>query len=123
MKNTNELPEGYEEIYKIDLKNDKKTATLVHVVVYFIAILMIIIGLIFVPITTLWDLSNGVAVVYVKSFVVVAGIILCMFLQHILYGIAMKCFIKSNVSYGLTGFFSYTKSDAYFNKKTITSFH
>ena len=55
MKNTTKLPEGYEEIYKIDLKNDKKKAMFIHIIVFVIAILMIVIGMIFVPVTTFFD--------------------------------------------------------------------
>ncbi len=118
MKNTTKLPEGYEEIYKIDLKNDKKKAMFIHITVFVIAILMIVIGMIFVPIKNLFDLSDGAVVYYGRFFVIIIGVLLSLFLQNLIVGICMKCIVKTKLHSGLARGFSYIGSNAYFSKKS-----
>ena len=115
MKNTTKLPEGYEEIYKIDLKNDKKKAMFIHITVFVIAILMIIIGMIFVPITTFFDYP---VFLFIKFLVIIVGLILCIVLQNLLSILILKCFAKTKTNIGLSNGFSYVGSDIYFNKKS-----
>ncbi len=114
MKNTTKLPEGYEEIYKIDLKNDKKKAAFIYIIGFVIVILMIIIGMIFVPITTFFDYP---VILFIKFLVIIVGLILCIVLQNLLSIIILKCFAKTKTNIGLANGFSYVGSDIYFNKK------
>ena len=115
MKNTIKLPEGYEEIYKIDLKNDQKKAMFIYIIGFVIAILMIVTGMIFVPITTFFDYP---VILFIKFLVIIVGIILCIVLQNLLFVIILKCFAKTKTNIGLTNGFSYVGSDIYFNKKS-----
>ena len=115
MKNTTKLPEGYEEIYKIDLKNDQKKAMFIYIIGFVIAILMIVTGMIFVPITTFFDYP---VILFIKFLVIIVGIILCIVLQNLLFVIILKCFAKTKTNIGLTNGFSYVGSDIYFNKKS-----
>ncbi len=122
LKNTTELPQGYEEIYKINLQNDKKNVLFIHIISFGILILMIIVGMIFAPVlpTAFFNYHDGLIVCLEKLVLLLVGALLCMMLQILLNGICMHCLLKVNVHYGFTGIYLYSRADAYLNKKSYS---
>ena len=59
MKAVSSLPEGYREIYALDLQKDKKKMLLVNGIALLIALVMFIPGQAYVSIATLFDMSAG----------------------------------------------------------------
>ena len=108
-----ELPEGYSEIFKVDLQKDKKMALLINVLGFVIMIVMFCIGVLFVPISTLFDIQNDFGRLVLMS----VGLILYMVLHELVHGICMKYFGTPKVNYGFTGLYAYAGSNAYFTKK------
>ena len=117
MKNSMQLPEGYTEIFTLDLQKNKKTAWLVNILALLLAVPMVIIGAILVPFTTFLDFSDGHLPVFWKIIVLLAGFILYMVLHELVHGICMKHFSKAKVHDGFTGLYAYAGSDACFHKK------
>ncbi len=118
MKNFDVLPEGYREIFRIDLQKDRKTALLVNGIAILIAVPMIVIGAVFVPFSALFDLSEGLMAYLGKLAVLILGLILYMILHEAVHGVCMKRFVNTKVHYGFTGIYAYAGSTAYFNKKS-----
>lgn len=112
-----ELPQGYSEIFRIDLQKDKKVALFVNIFALAISVLMIIPGAIFVPITTFFDFSDGLVIYLIRLAVMIFGMTLYLILHELVHGICMKFFSESKVHYGFTGLYAYAGSDAYFGKK------
>ena len=120
MKNTNELPEGYKEFYKIDLQNDKKTNVFIQVAGVLIMLLMGTIGSIFIPLTKFLDYHDGLKYGFIKLAIIAVGALLCILISLLLQSIFIGWFIKTKIQYGYTGTYAYAKGDAYFNKKSYT---
>ncbi len=120
-----ELPEGYFEIKHIDLQRDKKLAIKVNVGAILIYIPLLIIGVIFVPITEIF--SNNLEdfkVFLFKMFLMIILLFVYIVLHEAVHGIFMKYYGRLKPKFGLTKLYAYAASDAYFNKKeyTIISF-
>ena len=115
VNNCKGLPEGYKEKFKINLQKDKKTAVLVNVFAFIIAIALV------VPIFFIWNLNSfhiteGLGF-SIKCFSVAIGAILYMVLHELVHGIFMKAYSGVKPKYGFTGMYAYAGSSAYFNKK------
>ena len=120
-----ELPEGYFEIKHIDLQRDKKLAIKVNVGAILIYIPLLIIGVIFVPITEIFsDNLEDFKVFLFKMFLMIILLFVYIVLHEAVHGIFMKYYGRLKPKFGLTKLYAYAASDAYFNKKeyTIISF-
>ena len=69
MKAQSTLPEGYKEIFSVNLQTNKKIAMFVNVLATLIAVVLAVPAHFIVPIQTLFDMSDGL-VVYAIRFMV-----------------------------------------------------
>ncbi len=115
-KSLQELPSGYSEILSIDLQKNKKLALLVNGIAILIATIMVIPFLFVVPISTLFDFSQGLPIYFLKFGVILVGVIVYMILHELVHGIAMKICGTKKVKYGFTGLYAFAGSQDYYYK-------
>ena len=68
MHSVTELPEGYREIFRVDLQKDKKKALLVNLCGTVIMLLMAFLMSFRVPISTLFSMEDGVVADFKADF-------------------------------------------------------
>ena len=124
----NQLPDGYNEIYKIDLRKDKKAALIVNLLSLIICIILFILGHFIVPVTTIFNayiaflyavfdgFGNTNTLFLVKILTVIVCLVVYMVLHELVHGICMKHFGAKKVKYGFTGLYAYAGCDCYFSK-------
>ncbi len=90
----NQLPDGYNEIYKIDLRKDKKAALIVNLLSLIICIILFILGHFIVPVTTIFNayiaflyavfdgFGNTNTLFLVKILTVIVGLVVYMVLHE-----------------------------------------
>lgn len=117
MKIAGKLPEGYRQIYTIDLQKNMKMMLLVNVIAILIALLMAVPMHFVVPISTLFDMTGGIEAYSTRFAVLIGLLILYMILHELVHGIAMKLCGTKKVKYGFTGMYAYACSDDYYTKK------
>ncbi len=118
MKSFNALPEGYDEIYSVDLKKNKKLSLLVNLAALIIAAVMAIPMHFYVPITTLLDMEKGVGAYYLRFASLLVLMILYIVLHEAVHGISMKICGTKKIKYGFTGVYAFAGSDDYYDKKS-----
>lgn len=111
MKAVQTLPEGYKEIYSIDLQKDKKTALIVNLIAAVITLLLLIPMLFLVPITHLYNNK-----IVLKLAAIAVLMVVYMVLHELVHGIAMKMCGTKKVKYGFTGMYAFAGSDDYYRK-------
>lgn len=117
MKAFESLPEGYREIYDIDLQKDKKTALFVNLLALAIAALLVIPMLFVVPISSLFSMENGMGNYFLRFGTLLVLIIVYMILHELVHGIAMKLCGTRKVKYGFTGMYAFAGSKDFYDKK------
>lgn len=110
------LPPGYEEIFSIDMKKDRKTALAVNLLALGIMLAVGIPMNFVVPILTLFDMESGVWLYFLRFAVMLAGIVAYIILHELVHGAAMKFFGAEKVHYGFNGVFAWAGSSDYFGK-------
>ena len=110
------MPESYREAFSIDLQKDKKLAILVNVLSIVIAVLVAVPVHFIVPISTLFDLSQGLLPYTLRFLVLLIAMVVYMVLHELVHGITMKCYGCSKVKYGFTGLYAFAGCDEYFPK-------
>ena len=118
MKSYTELPRGYREIDSIDLQKNKKLSLLVNGIALLIGVLMAVPMHFVVPITTLFDMSEGFIPYLIRFGVLMVGIILYMVLHELVHGIAMKRCGTKKIQYGFTGLYAFAGSEDYYDKRS-----
>ena len=116
MRSFSKLPDGFVEIYSIDLKKNKKAALLVNALAIIIGVALAIIGHFIVPITTLFSMDSGITMCMLRHLVLVISIILYIILHELVHGIAMKICGTKKVKYGFTGLYAFAGSNDYYDK-------
>ncbi len=116
MKACQSLPEGYREIYTVNLQKDKKTALLVNTLAVLIGLAMGIPMHFAVPITTLFDFSQGPLYIWIRYGVMMLAVVVYMILHELVHGVAMKLCGTKHVKYGFTGLYAFAGSDDYYDK-------
>ena len=116
MKSTNTLPEGYKEYYSINLQQNKKTALLVNLLALLISVAMIVPMCFFVPFFTVFDTSNGIIPLFIRTASLIFLLIAYIILHELVHGIAMKICGTKKVKYGFTGMYAFAGSDDYYGK-------
>lgn len=115
------LPSDYVEIRRINLQKDKKLAILLNALAFVIAILMIIVGLIFVPFS-MYDYygvtANSLERIMLKPLLLTVAMFFYFILHEVIHGIFMKIFSGVKARLGFTGIYGYAASDAYFGKSS-----
>lgn len=112
------LPENYKEILSIDLQKDKKLAILINVLAIIIAATMVIPMHFAVPISTLFDMSEGLSAYAIRFFVLLIAIVVYMILHELVHGIVMKMCGTKKVKYGFTGLYAFAGSNDYYDKRS-----
>ncbi len=110
------LPDGYREIFAVDLQKNKKLALLVNGIALAIAVIMAAAALPFVPISALFDLSAGFGPYVLRFAVLAIGSIVYIILHELVHGITMKYFGAQKVKYGFTGMYAFAGSADFFPK-------
>jgi hypothetical protein len=108
----NQLPEGYKEIRKVDLTEDKKTFFVINIFSFIIFIAMVVLCAINKPINFTVD-SEFMYLLILTVFLYIIYIIL----HEAIHEYFMNKFSGIKAYYGHTWFCVYAGSDAYFNKK------
>lgn len=119
MDKYSELPNGYTQIYKIDLQKNKKVALLLNSLSLLICATMIFLPISFSLFPSFYDtMLVGKSIhILAKGATIFIGIIIYIFLHEWTHGICMRYFSTLPVHYGLTTLYAYGGSNAYFNKK------
>lgn len=118
MKSFQSLPEGYKEIYSIDLQKNKKMSLIVNILSLLIAAVITVPMIFVVPISTLFNMDDGYGPYLIRFGAILALIVLYMVLHEIVHGIAMKMCGTKKVKYGFTGLYAFAGSDDYYDKKS-----
>ena len=118
MKAVKELPVGYKEIFSVNLQKDKKIATIINVGAILIAVLMAVPMNFYIPISTLFDFTQGVKNYFTRFIVLMVSMIAYLILHEAVHGIAMKICGTKKVKYGFTGLYAYAGSDDFYDKKS-----
>ena len=116
MKAINTLPDGYKEILTIDLQKNKKLALLVNGLGTLIAILMAVPMHFVVPVTTLFDMENGLIGYIIRMTSIILLIVVYMVLHELVHGISMKICGTKKIKYGFTGLYAFAGSEDYYAK-------
>ena len=118
MKAVENLPEGYGEIYAIDLQKDKRMALLVNLLAAVIAVFLAVPMHFAVPIFSLFSMEHGMQNYMLRFGALLVLMILYMVLHEIVHGIAMKICGTKKVKYGFTGMYAFAGSKDYYDKKS-----
>lgn len=118
MKAIEALPEGYKEIYSVDLQADKKVSLLVNLLAVMIAAALILPMLFLIPITALFDMEDGLGQYLLRFGALLVLMIVYMVLHELVHGAAMKLCGTKKVSYGFTGLYAFAGSSDYYDKRS-----
>lgn len=116
MKAVSHLPDGYREIYAVDLQKDKKLSWLVNGLAILIGVLLAVPMHFVVPIDTLFDMSQGMDAYFLRFGVLLAASVAYMVLHELVHGVAMKLCGTKRVKYGFTGLYAFAGSEDYYDK-------
>lgn len=116
MRAVSQLPDGYREIYAIDLQKNKKLALLVNGLAILIAVLLAVPAHFAVPIFTLFDMSQGYGAYFLRFGVLMVSLVIYMVLHELVHGVAMKLCGTKRVKYGFTGMYAFAGSEDYYGK-------
>ena len=117
MKAFESLPEGYKEIYSVDLQKNKRLAILINSLALLFGIALAVPMHFFVPITTLFSMDKGFFTYVLKFAVLLVLTFVYIILHECVHGIAMKICGTKKVKYGFTGIYAFAGSDDYYGKK------
>lgn len=119
MKARQNLPYGYQQIYSLDLQNDKKQMWGVNLAALAVALTMALIMNYFYPFRQflLGDILS-LSIYIIRFVVLIIASIAYIILHELVHGIAMKRYGCQKVEYGFTGLYAYAGSDDYFDKKS-----
>lgn len=118
MKSVQELPEGYKEIFSVDMQKDKKMAIFVNAIATVIMLVMIIPMHFHISIFTLFDMSKGLGAYTLRFIILMVAMIAYIILHELVHGITMKICGTKKVKYGFTGLYAFAGSDDYYCKKS-----
>ncbi len=117
MKALENLPEGYREIYSIDLKKNKKMSIVVNLIAVVIAVALAVSMNFVVPFYTVFNMEVEIKSMFLKYGIIMALVIVYMVLHELVHGIAMKICGTKKVKYGFTGIYAFAGSNDFYGKK------
>ncbi len=117
MKAFENLPEGYNKIYAIDLQKNKKIALFVNLLAVVIAVLLVVPMHFVVPISSVFSMENSMKNYMIRFGVMIVLMVVYMILHELVHGIAMKICGTKKVKYGFTGMYAFAGSKDYYDKK------
>lgn len=118
MKSVKVLPDGYSEMFSVNLQKDKKTALLINIMALIIAAVFGVPMHFYVPFTTLFDMQNGLKNYIIRFACLLGLLVVYMILHELVHGITMKIAGTKKVKYGFTGLYAFAGSDDYYDKTT-----
>ena len=114
---TQTLPGDFRELLHVDLQKDKKTAARLTLGSAAVTLLMLIVGLLLVPVRSLFSMEDGIGVYFLRFAVLIAGMIAYLVLHEFTHAAAMKAFGAGRLRFGFTGMYAYAGSEGdYFDK-------
>ena len=117
MKAARTLPEGYQEIFTIDLQKDKKTALKVNLLAVLIGVCLAVPLYFLVPISTAFGMRGGLLAYSIRFVALLLLLPLYIVLHELVHGVAMKLCGTKKVRYGFTGLYAFAASDDFYGKK------
>lgn len=117
MKSYTTLPEGYREIYALDMHEDKKLAVWVNLLSLAIAAVFAVPMLFVVPWWTTFDVTDGMSGYWVKFAAMLGLTLLYLVLHELVHGIAMRICGTKKIRYGFKGVYAFAASDDYYRKR------
>ena len=117
MKAVEKLPEGYQEIYALNLQKNKKMSLIVNLIAVIIAVLLTIPMHFVVPIWTMFSMEAGLKNYIFRFVALLVFMVLYIILHELVHGAAMKLCGTKKVKYGFTGLYAFAGSEDYYNKK------
>lgn len=117
MKSVERLPEGYKEIYTINLQKDKKIALLVNLLAVVITVLLAVPMHFIVPISNLFSMDDGLKAYFLRFAALIVLMIFYIIFHELVHGVAMKLCGTKKVKYGFTGMYAFAGSKDYYGKK------
>lgn len=116
MKTYRSLPEGYKEMFQINLQTDKKTAFAVNLLSVAVNVGVLAAGVFIVPFTELFR-SQSLTLYFLQLGVLIVGYIAYIILHELTHGAVMKAVGASSVIFGFTGLYAFAGSkEDYFEK-------
>ncbi len=116
MKAYQELPDGYDEVMRIDLQKDRKASIAVNVLAGMVMVAVLAVGAIIVPAGEILDLDFGSGLL-LRFAVMILGMLVYMVLHEMTHGAVMKAVGARKVRFGFTGMYAYAGSlEDYFDK-------
>lgn len=117
MKAFSEVPDGYREIYSVNLQRDKKPAFLINAAAIAVGVAMALIAhLAICPITSLFDMSAGLGEYFLRFLVLAVGSFVYIILHEATHGAAMKLCGTRKIKYGFTGLYAFAGSDDLYDR-------
>lgn len=117
MKALQVLPEGYKEIFSVNLQKNKKTAVLINTVAVVIGLVMGISMHFHVSIATLFDMEKGLGAYSLRFAALLILNLIYIILHELVHGITMKICGTKKVKYGFTGIYAFAGSSDYYDKR------
>ncbi len=114
MKSYTQLPDGYGEIFRVNLQKDKRLAIIINAVAVAIALVMVLPTLFFIPFQLM--ISEEIWLTVVRFVVLAVGIVSYIVLHEAVHVLAMKLCGTKKVKFGFTGLYAYAGSDDYYTK-------
>lgn len=118
MKSIQMLPEGYLEIFRVNLQTDKKKALILNGAALVIMIAMAVPVHFYIPITELFSFSIETKLYFLRPLMLLLSVVLYMILHELIHGAAMKFYGTKKVSYGFTGLYAFAGSKDFYDKKS-----
>ena len=110
------LPDGYTQIFEVNLQKSKKMAIILNVVAAAIAIAMAVPVAFIVPFFNLFDMSQGLLMYTLRFLSLILGLVAYIILHELTHGIAMKICGSKKIKYGFTLLYAFAGSDDYYSK-------
>ena len=118
MKAVEKLPEGYQEIYALNLQKDKKMSLIVNLIAVIITVLLVVPMHFVVPIWTMFSMEAGLKNYIFRFVALLVFMVLYIILHELVHGAAMKLCGTKKVKYGFTGIYAFAGSKDYYDKKS-----
>ena len=118
MKHFEALPEGYREIYSVNLQKNKKVALIVNALAVVIALAMAIPMHFRIPFGTMFSTEDGAKAKLIKYGIFIALTVAYLVLHELVHGIAMKLCGTKKVKYGFTGIYAFAGSKDFYDKSS-----
>ena len=105
------LPEGYREIYSVDLQKNKKMMILINVLALAVTVAMVIPMQLIVPISTLFSMEQGFVSYILRFVALIVGSIVYIVLHELTHAAVMRIYGAKKIRFGFTGMYAFAGSE------------